>query len=251
MKKDDFVNFISKVTRTKDSSFRMSNKKHEEGELVKAVSMRVGMVYVTPKKEAEFKNVIIRRVIEKGNDLILDALDEGVYEPRLFYASKIIKIKDYANDKNYDNPYDFLVRHIGIAGKKKLADKELNPIFSKIIEKMRYEITALVFLANIDGDYAEAEKDAIMEYIDRRCKGVEYDKVKLRQYLSRLTPDIASFKDAINGIASSQGVVIKMFTEQFIKMIYADGNVDGNEKTALKKLIASMREEGINIAIPV
>ncbi len=253
MEKNKFVNLFNNYINkgNNEGSFSISNKmmSGEEEELAHAVSARVGVSYLDNSGDVENKDIIIRRVIHKNNDLIIEAFDESAKEARIFFASIIQKIIELSTQEEFDNPKDFLSLYMGIRDVNNLTDKASD--FDTVISTVRSEVTALVFLASVDGHYMEAQKKMILQYIQERSKNIPINLDEVLMYLNRLHPDMDSFFSAIDDLSSQSSAVIQLFLECFVKLIYADNIVDSKEKIALSELLDTFKEDGLDIKIAV
>ncbi len=249
---DLFKNYANKGksddTSVKPGFSSITNKKSDE-ELAHAISMRVGISYITEDKSIVEKIIVIRRILNQGNDLILNALDEQEGQPRMFYASRIKRITDITTGEHYGNAKDFIMTHAAVGDMHRTSDISDN--FNRVINRVRSEVTALVFLASVDGHYMDSQKRMIVDYIALRNNDVHHSQNEIMRYIERLHPDLESFYDAIDDISNQNPAVIQIFMERFVQLVFADGFVNDKERMALAELVQTFKEDGIDLKISV
>ncbi len=132
---------------------------------------------------------------------------------------------------------------------KKTADLSLSHNMGQVIATVKDEIIALVFLASVDGHYMDKQKVMIAEYILRRASGLDISKVEIMEYIDTVTPNLEDFYEAIDDLSEKSNVVLQLFIERFMQLIFADDIVDKNEKAILDEMIKTFKEDGFNIQI--
>ncbi len=122
---------------------------------------------------------------------------------------------------------------------------------NEIFERIKNEIVALVFLASVDGHYMDSQKQMIASYVKSRMPGISNNDMEILSYIESVRPDIDSFYGAIDDLSEQNAVIIQVFMEKFVELIFADGYVNKNERTALAELVQTFKEDGIDLKIAI
>lgn len=214
--------------------------------LAKAVSQEVGIYYENKNGEVEKRKVTIRRIWQRGQEIMVDGFCHEVKAPRIFLASRIQKIVDLKKKKVYAQPKKFLLGEIAAVPSSGSMGVSST---SQIIAKLRNELAALVFLAKVDDEFNPSEMKVIMEYTKSRSGNLKYNFEELRDHLERLVPDEECFYEAMDEILNQPIDIITAFVESFVKLILSDGVVHDDEREFLGELLQILREEGIELDV--
>lgn len=230
--------------------------------LASGISVLAEVDYTSLSGKKQHRDIVIRRVIRSGKDIFMDAFCLEIKAPRLIKISNIQKIKDKKSSKEYDNPFDFLENQLGIEleEKKSSSSFDLNSIQSPLqasssskgelktaIARTRNEITALMFIAGVDGKRQQEEFSQIAQYVHRRCPDLVFKDEDLYQYLMMLYPDQESFYQSMERILGNEGWVVKLFLEHLIHLISSDGTIDEKERIFLAEIMTILKNEGFLI----
>lgn len=235
-----------KPARSSKNDVKRGEKLESAKSVAKSISALVGIYYEDKNGKVTKRKITIRRIWQRGKEVLVDGFCHEVKAPRIFMASRIQKIFDIKNKKAYNDPKKFLLGKIaavtdqGGMGKTSAA---------KIIETVRDELSALTFLAKIDDNFDPNELKVILEYVRKLSGGAKYDSAEVREYIERLYPDEECFYEAMEDILDKDVDFITAFVETFVKLILADGLVHDDEREFLAELLQILREEGIEIDV--
>lgn len=126
------------------------------------------------------------------------------------------------------------------AAPSKITDDKLQ----KAIAETHDELIALAFIANLDGKRHPLEEREIARYVYRRLPLVRFDYHAFVDYLKTLSPQSDDFYAALNNIFGKDGWVVKVFLEQMIHLITADGKIDDRERVFLAEFLTLLKQEG-------
>jgi hypothetical protein len=236
---------VSEVDNTHNQNVR-AEKLQSAKPIAKAISALVGIYYEDKNGEVSKRKITIRRIWQRGQEVLIDGFCHEMKAPRIFMASRIQKIFDIKNKKAYSNPKQFLLSQIAAVSEGGGMGKTAA---SKIIASIRNELSALTFLAKIDDSFDPAEMKVILEYVRKQSDGAKYDSTEIKDYVERLYPDEECFYDAIDGILDADINYISNFVETFVKLILADGLVHDEEREFLAEMLETLREEGIELDV--
>ena len=224
--------------------------------LLAGLSVRVLLKYASLSGEVKERQVVLRRIFKNRDEIFIDALCLDINEPRLIKFKSIVHIIDVNTKTFYPNPENFFEKVLGIdldESKKPVKKKEvkaldksslLNGELKTAINLTRYEITALLFVAGIDGHRDASEFRTILDYVHKRCANLTFNDLDLLNYMRLYYPDGQSFYYALERILGQEGWVVKMFVEKLMSLITADGKVHEKEKLFLADFLAVLDEEG-------
>ncbi|NCB49558.1 MAG: TerB family tellurite resistance protein [Alphaproteobacteria bacterium] len=218
----------------------------QKGVLVAGISLKLVLKTTDNLGKTELFEALLRRVIKIKEDVFLDVLDIEKKAPKLVKISSIQEIKDTVRKVIFRNPYSFLLKSVGVD----LENKPENfSQFSLVLLRTRPEITALTYLALIDGHRDGSEEDLILDYVARKCGDLKYNPEEVRTYIKSLIPDESCFYEAMLYLLNKENWEIKLFMETVIRLILSDGVVHKNEQNFLDELIIVLQNEGIDIQI--
>lgn len=231
--------------------------------LASGISVLAEVDYTSLSGNAQHRDIVIRRVMKSGQDIFIDAFCLGIKAPRLIKMASIQKIKDKKSGQEFTNPADFFENVLGVDVNEKAAGAprfDLNSIQTPLqassaskgelktaIARTRNEITALMFIAGVDGNRDHVEFEQIAQYVHRRCPDLVFKDEDLYQYLNMLYPDQESFYQSMERILGNEGWVVKLFLEHMIHLISSDGKIDEKERIFLAEVMTILKNEGFVI----
>lgn len=229
--------------------------------LASGISVLAEVDYTSLSGNAQHRDVVIRRVMKSGKDIFIDAFCLGIKAPRLIKMASIQKIKDKKSGQEFTNSAKFFEDILGVdMVEKPQKGFDLNSIQTPLqasnssrgelktaIARTRNEITALMFIAGVDGNREHVEFEQIAQYVHRRCPDLVFKDEDLYQYLNMLYPDQESFYQSMERILGSEGWVVKLFLEHMIHLISSDEKIDEKERIFLAEVMTILKNEGFVI----
>ncbi|MCP4394104.1 MAG: TerB family tellurite resistance protein [Alphaproteobacteria bacterium] len=212
--------------------------------IASSISALVGLEYKNSDDKSGKDKITIRRLWQQGDEIIVDGFSHTKNAPRMYKVSHIKQIVDLNTNEVYLQPKKFLLGQVAMIPGEEIAGFSGT---AHAINRLRYELAALIFLANVDGQFANSELVMVKNYVKSKNTDLQINDEKLDGYVSRLYPDEDNFFEAIDYILSQKRAQIGDFMEFFTKLILADGVVDSNEKEFLAELLEILQEEGIEI----
>lgn len=216
-------------------------------EIARGLSTLVIFHYLAEDRQTVLKRrVTIRRIFKRGEQIMVEGFCHEREAPRIFIGARIKAVEDLNSGEVHNEPREFLL------GQLAALPGEAMPGHSgaaQALNKVRDELTCLVFLAHVDGELDETEKRVVKNYIKRRCEGIRYNPDDIDKHLSRLYPDEDSFYAAMEKVLDDP-YVLGDFVEVFVRLILADGMIHDEEREFLAELLHILREEGIEVDIP-
>jgi hypothetical protein len=212
--------------------------------IASSISALVGIEYTNKDGHPRNDQITIRRLWQQGEEVIIDAFSHSKNAPRMYKESNIKKIIDIKADEVYLQPKKFLLGQIAMIPGEEIAGFSGT---AQAINRLRYELSALIFLANVDGSFDDCEKTLVKKYVKTKNSDIQVNEEKLDAYIDRLYPDEENFFEAIDKILNQKPDQIGEFMEFFTQLILADGVVDDTEKEFLAELVGILQEEGIEI----
>lgn len=212
--------------------------------IASSISALVEIEYMNKDGHPKSDKITIRRLWQQGDDIIVDAFSHSKDAPRMYKEINIRKIIDTNSSEVYLQPKKFLLGQIAMIPGEEIAGFSGT---AQAINRLRYELSALIFLANVDGAFDDSEKALVKKYVKAKNTDVQINEEKLDAYIDRLYPDEDNFFEAIDNILSQKSDQIGEFMEFFTQLILADGVVDDSEKEFLAELVGILQEEGIEI----
>lgn len=212
--------------------------------IASSISALVEIEYINKDGHPKSDRITIRRLWKQGEDIIIDAFSHSKNAPRMYKEINIRKITDTNANEVYLQPKKFLLGQIAMIPGEEIAGFSGT---AQAINRLRYELSALIFLANVDGAFHDSEKALVKKYVRAKNNDLQINEEKLDAYINRLYPDEDNFFEAIDNILSQKTTQIGEFMELFTQLILVDGVVNDSEKEFLAELIGILQEEGIEI----
>lgn len=210
-----------------------------------ALSAAVGFIYWDEDGQRIDRIITIRRLFSRQGDILIDAFCHDIAAPRLIAFSRGIRMYNLQTMKPYENPRDFLLYHITGQTQKNVLDV---PGFAAALSIVRYELTALVFVAASDFNRTDKENKLMLEYISRRCPTIDFDENEMLDYIAMLVPDEQSFSEALEIVVKQPQEIVLQFVRTFLQMMLSDGVLHENERDLLAELLYLLRIEGIELS---
>ena len=236
-------------TPEKQAAFEDARKQLQpKNLLVGGVSSEVRLKYNSLSGELKERDVVIRRVFKNKTEILVDAFCIDINAPRIIKMRNILQLIDIQTKTLYTKPELFFdeVLGIDISEKKPLKETQAqvqtqpsqyafnsslkNGEFKTALDMTRHEITALLFVAGLDGNKDIRELQKVVEYVHKRCPNLTFDDAQLLHYLQINYPDTQSFYFSLERILGKEGWVVKMFLEKLLELVVADGKKDDKEK---------------------
>lgn len=146
--------------------------------------------------------------------------------------------------KAYGNPRDFLLYHVtGLSENTQIGSSG----FASALSVVRYELTALVYVAKSDFDRTDEENRLMLSYISQRCPTIDFDENEMLDYIAMLVPDEQSFAEALDIVVRQPQEIVFLFVRTFLQMMLADGVLHENERELLAELLYLLQTEGIDL----
>ena len=216
-----------------------------DGIIATALSAAVGFIYWDEEDQRVDRIITIRKLFYKHGDILIDAFCHDLAAPRLIAFSRGIKMYNLQTMKAYENPRDFLLHHLtGLAENNGFNTSG----FTAALSVVRYELTALVFVAKSDFDRSEEENRLMLSYISQRCPTIDFDESEMLDYIAMLVPDEQSFSEALGIVIKQPQDIVLLFTRTFLQMMLSDGVLHENERELLAELLYLLQTEGIELS---
>ena len=255
---EDVTAFRQSLDTSKPKAQEVAQHLKSQNVLATGISVAAEIEYNSLSGHHQDRHVIIRRVLKSNNEFFVDAFCQEIKAPRLIKLSSILKITDKTG-KVYENAFDFFENVLGIKLQKstetipssapqyQLSSSMEKGEMKTAIDRTRNELTALLFVAAMDGHKDRVEYDKMAQYVHKRCPDLTFNNDDLIQYLTLINPDTQSFYLSLEKILGMDGWVVKMFLEALMTMIMSDGEVHEKEKLFLAELFRILEEEGFKI----
>ena len=241
-------------TPEKQAIFEKNQKKVQSKNLLAGgISVNVIMKYISLSGEQKQRDVVIRRVFKNGKGFLVDALCLDIKAPRLIKMDNIEQVIDKRTKKTYSYKEFFKdILGLKIDEEKDHSTPVMKSSFKNgelktAIDKTRHEITALLFMAGVDGHRDNRELAKIVEYVHKRCPDLTFEDEGLLDYFKLNYPDTQSFYFSLERILGNDGWIVKMFLEKMMALIVADGRIDSKEKMFLADFLRVLEEEGFEL----
>lgn len=215
-----------------------------DGVIATALSAAVGFIYWDDDGRKIDRIITIRRLFSKQGDILIDAFCHDIAAPRLIPFSRGIRMYNLQTMKAYENPRDFLLHQVtGIAG-----DSFAVSGCTMALSVVRYELTALVYVAKSDFNRSDEENRLMLSYISQRCPTIDFDETEMLDYIAMLVPDEQSFSESLEIVVRQPQDVVLLFTRTFLQMMLSDGVLHENERELLAELLYLLQTEGIDLS---
>lgn len=209
-----------------------------------ALSAAVGFIYWDEDGNRVDRIITIRRLFYRQGDILIDAFCHDIALPRLIAFSRGIKMYNLQTMKAYENPRDFLLYHISGETNERFGVSG----FTAALSVVRYELTALVFVAKSDFNRDEEENKLMLSYVSQRCPTIDFDEREMLDYLAMLVPDEQSFSEALGIVIKQPQEIVFLFVRTFLQMMLSDGILHENEREFLAELLYLLQTEGIELS---
>lgn len=253
---EDVTAFRQSLDASKPKAQEVAHHLQSRHILATGISVAAEIEYTSLSGNHQDRHVIIRRVIKSGKEIFIDAFCQEIKAPRLIKLSSISKITDQTG-KVYSNPVDFFENELGVQLQEKkptstapqyqFSSTMTNGEMKTAIDRTRNELTALLFVAAMDGHKDRIEYDKMAQYVHKRCPDLTFNDADLVHYLTMINPDTQSFYLSLERILGMDGWIVKMFLEALMEMIMSDGEVHEKEKLFLAEFFRILEEEGFKI----
>ncbi|MBR1777017.1 MAG: hypothetical protein IJ752_00315 [Alphaproteobacteria bacterium] len=210
-----------------------------------ALSAAVGFIYWEEDGQAVDRIITIRKLFSRQGDILIDAFCHDLAAPRLIPFSRGIRMYNLQTMKAYENPRDFLLYHV--TGLTENGQLEISG-FAAALSVVRYELTALVFVAKSDFDRTDEENRLMLTYISQRCPTIDFDEHEMLDYIAMLVPDEQSFAEALEIVVRQPQEIVFLFVRTFLQMMLSDGVLHENERELLAELLYLLQTEGIELS---
>ena len=207
------------------------------------ISVLVGITYKSISGNHKDRDFLIRRIINKKNEIYIDGLAMDIRAPRLVKVSQISQIRDIGGGRIYDNAYKFLQDKLGIDIADNIYAEKL-PTFSKVIERMHNEIAVLMYVVAIDGIREKVERGAVAKYVRSQTTDLTYTDEELDDYLISVAPDATSAGMAFQRVLAKDKNAIQSFVEALINVIMANDEANEKERIFLAKVMDLLESQG-------
>lgn len=215
-----------------------------DGVIATALSAAVGFVYWDEDGQKADRIITIRRLFSKQGDILIDAFCHDIEAPRLIAFSRGIRMYNLQTMKTYENPRDFLLHQVT----GRADDTAPASGFAIALSVVRYELTALVYVAKSDFNRSDEENRLMLSYISQRCPTIDFDETEMLDYIAMLVPDEQSFSEALEIVAKQPQDIVLQFTRTFLQMMLSDGILHENERELLAELLFLLQSEGIDLS---
>ena len=215
-----------------------------------AISVLVSMTYSSLSGNIKSRDVLIRRIIASKGDYYIDGVALDIRAPRLIKVSAIQQIHDTTSGHVYNNPMDFIQKHLGLS-LSNTSDKPQKDGFELLIERMGSEMTVLMYMVAIDGKRDKSERQKVFDYVKSRTTDLSYSDEQLNDYLISLAPDEDSFSIALAKVLSQEQSLVQGVVEVIMDIIMADGQVDRRERAFLIRIMDLLEQDGYEIKLPL
>lgn len=215
-----------------------------DGMIATALSAAVGFIYWDEDGQRTDRIITIRRLFLKQGDILIDAFCHDIGAPRLISFSRGIRLYNLQTMKPYENPREFLLHQIsGRASENQPAVSG----FTMALSVVRYELTALVYVAKSDFNRTEEENKLMLAYISQRCPTIDFDENEMLDYIAMLVPDDQSFFEALEFVVKQSQDIVFLFTRTFLQMMLSDGVLQEKERELLAELLYLLQSEGFDL----
>lgn len=215
------------------------------------ISVLVSMSYTSMTGNYKDRDVLIRRIVKSKGEYFIDGLAMDIKLPRLIKVSNIQQIRDVGTGHIYTNPAEFVERRLGVPlpNGERSCSSSLSD-FCRVIERAGAAMTVLMFLSGVDGIRSPAERSKIVEHVRSRTKDLKYSDSELNEYLVSLSPDLESFKLALQKVLSKDKTVVQSVVQAVLSVITADGLISDKERAFMARLMSILEQEGFELELP-
>lgn len=153
---------------------------------------------------------------------------------RRFALDRVLEVFDVSTGEVHPDPKAFFLCHPLLA----VAESHEDRAFRLCAD----DLTILTVVGAADGRFDPDEQDQLLVHVFDRYEDGPMDEDLLRQRLSLLTPDHASFFHCLSRIRSEDS---RLLRRSLRRIIDADGQLDPAELAFVDTIEASLRRDGI------
>ncbi len=220
-------------------------------ERASGVSMLVSMSYRSLSGNVKNRDVLIRKVVQSRGEFFIHGLAMDIRAPRLIKVRDIQEIRDVISGQVYHNPVEFVEKRLGIPMVVQSDQSVAKSDFQQVIERTGPAMTVLMYLSGVDGRRGPIERQKIIEHVRSRTTDLNYTDDEINDYLIALSPDLESFKMALQQVLSKDKSVVQAVVQSMLSVITADGAVADRERAFLSRIISLLEQEGFEFNLPV
>ena len=215
-----------------------------DGVIASALSAAVGFVYRDEDNQKVDRIITIRKLLYRQGDILIDAFCHDIAAPRLIPFSRGIRMYNLQTMRPLDDPRDFLLHRI--TGLVENDNSDFSG-FAAALAVVRYELTALIYVAKSDFDRSDDENRLMLSYVSARCPTIDFDEREMLDYIAMLVPDEQSFAEALDVVVKMPQDIVFLFVRTFLQMMLSDGILHENERELLAELLFLLQAEGIDL----
>lgn len=196
--------------------------------------------------------VMIRRVWEKSNTILIDAFFYDLKTSKVIDQTLIAKIENIETKKIYLNIKDFIKDHQYKNNPnhidKKILLNEVKPDEDDLFKSFNIELKIMMFIANCDGNFDKYELREVLEYIKRHARKLE--ELSDQKFLDKLCdykPTEEDFYEGLDQVGKLSRQRVDGFSKSLLKLLMTDGFMHKKEKEYLAEYIQTLRELNIYV----
>jgi len=204
--------------------------------------MAIHMVYQDSKAQLSHRTITLRRLTSEIDEVRVWAYCHMRNAMRSFLGSRAVEVTDLATGEVHEDGLGFFRSHPVV---KHMTADDLAVMSPGLlaIQECRDEIILLSFLAASDGDFDEAETDAIVLHVMNAVPDPDVLEADVRARVRAFTPDEIAFDRALGRMCAGAGNAARL-VRSMRKVIDADGEIDAEEVAFASEIEGRLRSAG-------
>lgn len=199
------------------------------------------LLYEDVKRQISGRCVTLQSIKEELADVRLWTFCHYRMALRAFMASRIVEATDLSTGEVHEDCLTMFRDHPLLRPVTADTLAGLSPEVLAL-QECRDEIIILSFVGAADGDFDEAEQEAIVTHVQIRADE-DLDEGHIRRRVRSWAPDERSFDGALSRMCAGQGDA-RQLIRSMRKVIDADGEVDPEEVAFATEVERRLREAG-------
>ena len=211
--------------------------------IAECVGSTFEIAYVDSKNEFSRRTVTVRDVCLSGGDnVLIRAYCHARESGRTFRADRIQEVVDLSTGEVLSDPFAYFasVAMPGFATERTDTDLAL--------ERCRYGIQLLVFLARCDGEYHPSEHETILRYIADQSTDLDPDRNIINKNIATQHPDLDNFYRALDYFAEqADEAELRRVVRYLVELVDADGILSPEEAEFVIEIQQTLNEAGYEL----